>query len=84
VIVLALRMHLFVFRSSLGLGIDENREKGSKEDSYPNTAGQGNSYYKQYLNIHYYHATTISKYNTPNKDPKTHIGVVLQVLKIVN
>jgi hypothetical protein len=34
-VVLVLRMHLFVFRTGLGLFIDENRQKGSKEDSYP-------------------------------------------------
>jgi hypothetical protein len=53
VIVLALRMHLFGFRIGLGLGIDESRQKGSKEDTYPNTADQGNLSYKQHLtNIH--------------------------------
>jgi hypothetical protein len=35
VIVLALGVHLFGFRIGLGLGIDENRYKGSKENSYP-------------------------------------------------
>jgi hypothetical protein len=39
-------MHLFEFGKGLGIGIDENRSKGSKENSYPNTADQGNSSYK--------------------------------------
>jgi hypothetical protein len=34
-VVVVLRMHLFVFRTGLGLSMDENRQKGSKEDSYP-------------------------------------------------
>jgi hypothetical protein len=29
----------------LGLNKDENRQKGFKENSYPNIADQGNSYY---------------------------------------
>jgi hypothetical protein len=53
-VVLASRMHLFGFRIGLGLGIDENRQKRSKENSYPNTADQGNSSYKQHLtSIHH-------------------------------
>jgi hypothetical protein len=35
----------------LGLNKDENRLKGSKENSKPNTADQGNSSYKHHLTI---------------------------------
>jgi hypothetical protein len=67
------------FRIGLGLSIDENRWKGSKEDSYPNTADDNSSYKQHLTNIYHLKQAYLNTKNIVWSHP--NFGMITRLLR---